>query len=153
MPCRSGVSLASVLVSMLVNGHCSSTRRTTRLYLDITTPRLIKTRHLTWQTLTDFANFSLSDSRRNCLCVYDGEFDHTSTALLGIVLLYLVLLSDMHIFIMAALCNTVGRHIFVLWFLYSFLWSPYVIKQTIIFSSCFFLLLSSSFFFFLFFLA
>ena len=30
-----------------------------------------------------------------------------------------------------------------------YLWSPYVIGQTIIFSSCFFLLLSSSFFFFI----
>ena len=55
----------------------------------------------------------------------------------------------------AALQNRAGHYIFVLWFplliLLSFLWSPYVIGQTIIFLPCSFFLLSS--FFLLFFLA
>jgi len=48
---------------------------------------------------------------------------------------------------MAALCNTAGHYIFAPWFLslfFFFLWSPYVIGQTIIFSSCSFFLPSSS---------
>jgi len=37
---------------------------------------------------------------------------------------------------MAALRKRAGHYIFALWFLSSFLWSPYGIGQTIIFSSC-----------------
>ena len=50
---------------------------------------------------------------------------------------------------MVALCNRADHYIFMLWFVLSSssLWSPYVIGQTIIFSSCFFFLLSSSSFF------
>jgi len=47
-------------------------------------------------------------------------------------------------FIMVALCNRADHYIFILFLLLSSLWSPYVIWQTIIFSSCFFLLLFSS---------
>jgi len=47
--------------------------------------------------------------------------------------------------VMSALWNTAGYYIFALWFLLLYsLWSPYVIGQTIIFSSCFFFFLLSS---------
>jgi len=54
----------------------------------------------------------------------------------NIFMLFLLLL------LMVALCNRADHYIFIL-----FLWSPYVMGQTIIFSSCFF------FFFFFFFLS
>jgi len=47
---------------------------------------------------------------------------------------------------MFALWNRADHYIFALWFLLSFLWLPYGIGQTIMFSSCCFFLLSSSFF-------
>ena len=47
--------------------------------------------------------------------------------------------------IMVALWNRADHYVFVLWFFSTFLWSPYVIGQTIIFLPCDFYL---SFFFF-----
>ena len=62
------------------------------------------------------------------------------------VLSHLAHFTVLRFIFMVALCNRAHHYIFILFLVSSSLWSPYVIGQTIIFSSCFFLS-----FFFLFF--
>jgi len=129
IPCTDTARLSSSLVQPVYAAHCH---------------KIAGARHLEKHTL---ATGSIPNHTQ--LKQQTGASHKTVIALLKVLYILAVRIDRLCSLIMAALCNRAGHYIFARSFLSSFfLWSPYVIGQTIIFSSCFFLLSSSFFLFF-----